>query len=175
MVSLKGRLKTSEEGAECLTFWPGAWWTALKFRGGPGRGERGPCGAGAAPRRGRAFISLDLTFLGAAAFADSKVRQRAFRFSSDFHAGRCHFAPDSSRRCPRPLPNAVRVEVPRAGQVGPGLRCEPPQEGQGSRSWRGSLQLCLLSAFITSGSRTVCVCVKRWAVSERCRFPCLPR
>lgn len=102
-----------------------------------GRGERGPRGAraGAAPRRGRAFVSLDLTLLAAAAFADSKVRPRAFRFFSGFPAGRCPFAPDSSPRCPRPLPFAVRMEVPRAGRAGPGLRCEPPQDG---RRWSRS-------------------------------------
>lgn len=145
-----------------------------QFPRGPWAGREGSLWSRSRPSPWAGVYQSDLTFLGAAAYSDSKVRHRAFRFSSDFAAGRCHFAPDSFRRCPRRVPSAVRVEVPRAGQAGPGFRCEPPQDGWGSRSWRGSLQLCLLSAFITSGSRTVCVCVKRWAVSERCRFPCLP-
>lgn len=124
-----------------------------------GRGERGPRGAvaGAAPRRGRAFVSLDLTLLAAAAFADSKVRQRAFLFSSGFPAGRCPFAPDSSPRCPLLLPFAVMVEVPRAGRGW----SRPPVRTAAGRAVvafsLSSLQRCLLSAFyhfrLTNGWR----------------------
>lgn len=100
----------------------------------PRAGREGSLQSPSRPRRGRAFVSLGLTLLAAAAFADSEVRQRAFRFSSAFPAGRCHFAPDSSRRCPRPLPFPMRVEVPRAGQADAGLQCDPPQDGRWSRS-----------------------------------------
>lgn len=53
MLSLKGRLRTSEERAECLTFWSGVQRAARTFRGGRERG--GASGVLAEPEPERAL------------------------------------------------------------------------------------------------------------------------